>query len=102
MLLDVYQSGDRLKTVVFHKRDDFDGANKFYKEWGELLVDVYLANPHELGLAKLVDMKVENTDLVIPLPDDWDEKNPTAGIYILLAAQLKKLNLVIQNLCNRR
>lgn len=99
-LLHVYESGDRLKTAIFSDRKDNETATKLYKEWGDLLAQSFMRNPNELGAARLIGMVVDNAELDITITDDW--KEPTAGIYILLSVQLRKLNLTIQNLCDRR
>jgi len=69
-----------------------------YKEWGTMIGVVFADHPHELGPAKLLSLKIENEDLNIPIPNDWDKNNATSGIYIMVAVQLKKLNSIMQEL----
>ena len=97
-LLSVYLAGDKLKTAVFNRHDDGEGATALYKEWGGLVAKVFTDNPVELGVKRLIGIKVESTDLKTPIPDSWKDDDLATGVYITLDVQLRKLNSLIQEL----
>jgi hypothetical protein len=100
-ILEFYTAGDNLKTAIFKKHDDDEGSAKFYQEWITMVTDYFLANPHELGLAQLLNLKPENTDLNVPVPPKWSADDVSTGLYIILEVQLRKLKCIIQDLSRR-
>ncbi|MFC1941088.1 hypothetical protein ACFLWL_01575 [Chloroflexota bacterium] len=100
-LLAVWVSGDKLKTEVYTRRNQMtvEDIKEGFKQWGESVSDVFLSNPNELGLAKLISLNVENKDAEdVAIPQDWDRNDLGTGYYIYLAVQTSKINRIIQDL----
>jgi hypothetical protein len=90
-LAEFYLAGATLKTAIPSKPDDGEGALGLYKEWFAVIRDFFNTNPTELGDSKLLNMVPDNSDLTVPIPDEWKLDEKSAYVYIMVSVQLSKL-----------
>ena len=100
-LVTVWVSGNKLKTEIYaeYKQVKEDDIKERCTQWTQSVVGVFLANPHQLGLTKLISLEAENKDAAdIPLPQVMRKNDLITGYYINLAVQISKINHIIQDL----
>jgi hypothetical protein len=102
-----YIEGNKIKTKMFSditdNVDDYDNLKELMSQWGKSLTNVFINNQNELGMVKLLEMSVENSNVVnYPISEDWDKEKHeyTIGLYIYIGVQLEKLKKIMQNLCS--